>query len=138
MSSKTIYTCDRCGKEIQSEDHYHIHEYDPTAYCLAYDHRNRYYDLCAECAEDARMHLPILTSGTVLCCPYCYSKGGKAPKPIVDDEMVTATLMPGPGDEAIGQLEVLRYNDETNLQDYTEVYIDIRRCPMCGRRLSER
>lgn len=123
MSVISKYVCDRCGKEIPYGHNMTKVSLDNEVYTT--------YDLCENCADTIMTPLGILISGRYTPCRYCQPEYyGGVTEPILNGEVDYASIEP-----ESGQMYVVSFEGECDDPIAHEVYVNIRRCPMCGRKL---
>lgn len=120
MSKVTTYKCDRCGKTI---DYWNRATVQTTGFPDGDFDGD--FDFCANCAKTIRHAMLAILTGRRRECPYCEAVNGGV-RPLVDDGHAYADL-----DPLTRQLYAVRRDGATE----RAVYVDIVRCPMCGRAL---
>lgn len=118
------HICDRCGKEIPSGR-------GMTKVSIEDDRQYERYDLCENCADTIMTPLGVLLSGRYTPCRHCQPEHyGGVIKPLLDDERSYAVIEP-----ESKQMYVAVFDGEFGDPVKREAYVNVKHCPMCGRRL---
>ena len=122
MSTVVVTKCDRCGKSIDKGG-LRIDVSDNSSYTR--------YDMCAACAKDCGPLLGMVLTGMRRTCPYCDPGRQGRVRPLRDDEFDYAEV------NVDGrQISLTHFFGECGDPMSFDTFIDIERCPMCGRRLA--